>query len=147
MEIEKQLDALLDFHRNYKHGLIYSNKSNPYGTVQNGDSNEKRDAIKILIDNYGLLEQGDFIDELYNQLTEEQYIRIDFNGNYILTVKGLLFEGYEQSKINNDYENDRRSSMEGKVFYLTVLLTFGTVGLLAWEILKYFLENNHCLTH
>ena len=100
MEVEKQLDALITFHKEYKHGEIYSHKENPYGTIQLGDrdNTKKNNAIKKLIDNYELIAQNDLIQELYEQIRRDEYISPDNIFNFRITVKGLMFEGYEKTK-------------------------------------------------
>jgi hypothetical protein len=150
--IEKQLDAIINFHKTYKHSNIYSYKENPYGfSVGVYDTNETKitqNAIKKLIDDFELIEKQDLIVELYEQLKEDKHLIFDHekSANKV-TIKGLLFEGYEQEKQDKINERNRQVSTEqsvkdstAKLARWTKYLTYGTIGIVIATLLLFLAE-------
>ena len=87
----------------------------------------------------------------FSKLIKDKYIEMVQNGAPHITVEGLLFEGYEKQKerIKNQDEQltrvvERQLSQTESVVSLTRWLALGTIGLLAFEILKFYLEHRHC---
>ena len=114
--IEKDLDAILQHL-----------KENPLASIS-----------QFCIDNIKPQLNGVDIDEYIEELSVKEFIRRgeDHKKNlaYNITVKGRLFEGYEQNKINQDAINLRIKKIEEAqkkyqcwMIVLTVILSIGTL--------------------
>ncbi|HTB06641.1 MAG TPA: hypothetical protein VK806_06760 [Bacteroidia bacterium] len=89
-----------------------------------------------------LIKDG-FVDEM--KLSEESIRKLEEKGErvkgekfFYLTYEGLCFEGYQNRKSRHIRENDREKTIAIGQFWLTLILAFGSIGLLIFEALKYF---------
>lgn len=92
-------------------------------------------------------------EQLKDKLFEDELLEEDYMGNYVLSLKGKIFEGYVKAKIRSDAESMRVESLENnqKVYanrmtYLTIILAAG--GMIAAiyygiEIVKFVYSYYH----
>lgn len=152
MTIEKQLDALLEFHRQYKHGQIFSVKENPYGLSESvydeeSDKLKYKEIERIIID-FELMNKNNLIEEMYRQLRhDDKYISTDEYDNFRLTVRGLKFCGYEKELENKIQDREIKENYDERLEGYARYLNFGTwflggvtVLLVLFEILKWYYE-------
>ena len=115
-----------------------------------------RDGLKISPeDDEGYVDLSMILDKLL----KDGYIRYKYptqDGKLLTESKDWLYKinydgkqfiesgGYVQQKINEENENEKFLKMEVRSLRISFWVAFGAIGLLVWELIKFYLEHCHC---
>lgn len=101
MTIEEKLDYILAYHRDVTEQISD-------GTYLGSDDEVKREQLVKLVSN----NQGGIYESYMKYLREGGYIVNDNSGRYILSVQGLVFEGFVERNRRIQEERNRITNLE-----------------------------------
>jgi len=115
---------------------------------RHGDNIKKITELELIsilnkLEKDGYVETSIYINPVFPEAAKTILYKITFEGEYFT----LYQNGYEGLDYQKNVENIRLEKVEAFQSKLALFVAIGTVGLLIWEVIKYFVFEHHWYFH